>query len=332
VDVTCTDTGWADAGILDVVELDMAYGSDENDFVMTVANADFVEPGCLVYLDDGTGGIVRGFDDTSTATTVKVTGDTWQGILAGKVIRPNAGSAYLTVQGDANAVLAQLVTRLDVGDLFRAHPTAAGIPISYTFRGYRDTADSGRYEDAYTGITDMLWAHGAKLTALWDHSSRKVVLRALPAVDRTGGTEFSSDIVKVRVKATQPVNHLVCLGKGEMAERTVVDLYADADGNVSTTRTFTGVDEIAAVYDASNDEADELVADGKKKLRELREGSGAVEVSVSPDDDVFDVGDVARGTDEVVGVMVEARIVKKVVKVKEGFTTVSYETGSASVV
>lgn len=331
MDVTYTDTSWQDAGILDVVELDMAYGSDENDFVLTVANADFVEPGCLVYLDDGAGGIVRGFDDTSTETTVKITGDTWQGILADKVIRPDVGSAYLTVSGDANAVLARLVARLDLTDLFRAHPTTSGIPISYTFRGYRDTADSGRYEDAYTGISDMLWASGAKLVAAWDHGTRKVVLRALPVTDRTDGAELTSDVFKVRITATQPVNHLVCLGKGEMADRTVVDLYADANGNVSTTRTFGGVDEIAAVYDAGNDEASELVSDGTKKLRELREGSGAVEVAVTPSDDIFDIGDIARGTDEVVGLMVEARIVKKVVKMKDGRTSVSYETGAAKV-
>ena len=71
----------------------------------------------------------------------------------------------------------------------------------------------------------------------------------MPIVDYSQQIEFSSDM---RLNYTMHmegdgVNHLICLGQGELKNRIVRHLYVDQNGNIGSTQYYTGVDEIAAV-------------------------------------------------------------------------------------
>ena len=61
----------------------------------------------------------------------------------------------------------------------------------------------------------------------------------------------------------------MCLGKGELAQRTVIDLYADESGNVSKTQSMFGIDEVERAYDYSSAEDADLEQEGIKRLKEL---------------------------------------------------------------
>ncbi|MFR5827828.1 MAG: Gp37-like protein [Adlercreutzia equolifaciens] len=101
-------------------------------------------------------------------------------------------------------------------------------------------------------------------------------------------------------------NHLVCLGVGELAARTVVHLYADAAGNVGKTQTLFGADEITEKYDYSNAEAAELEEKGAEKLREMQT-EGRVGVTVKDDAVTLHLGDVVHGRDNALGVTCTAK-------------------------
>lgn len=318
-----TDPGFRDLGVVRHCSLDMAFGEDENDFELRVPIADAprgLSGGSLVYVD-GTeyGGIVDdvGCDTASGSPSAVYRGRTWHGVLASKVLRPDAGQDWLSVAGEANAVLLALVHRVGLEDLFTASGSPSGFSVSHRFE---------RYTDAYSGIRAMLRSAGAKLGVAWD--GRRVALSALPVVDHSE-REFDGRRTGMRASmAHRPVNHLVCLGKGELRDRVVVDLYADADGNVSRTQSLFGLDERAEVYDRSSAEEDELAEDGAERLRELQEADEC-DVPSLPSGD-YGIGDVIGCREPRMGLYATAEIVKAVVAIAEDGASVSYEAGAPS--
>lgn len=283
--------------------LDMAVGYDRQDFTASFKPVENVGGGSLLYID-GTeyGGVV---DDVTTDTEsglAEYHGRTWDGILAAKIIMPPAGESYRVVSGEANGVLASLVTLLDVGDVFEASTAASGITItSYQF---------DRFVDGYTGICKMLESVGAKL--LIRKAQGKAVLSAKAA--STISDEADSDLMDFTLTDNhRVVNHLVCGGEGELDQRVVIDLYANSNGTVSTTQTLTGVDEITEFYDYPNADATELLEAGTKKLQEYQQ-AGSVEVTRIGRGE-WDVGDTLVVRDNKTGTVVSVPITGKTVKV-----------------
>jgi hypothetical protein len=184
----------------------------------------------------------------------------------------------------------------------------------------------GRYVDAYSAITDMLASIGAKLNVTF--SNGKVILSALPIVDYSKDEQFDNDHVELEVEKTyNPVNHLICLGKGELIDRQVIHLYADADGKISKKRTFSGLQEVMAVYDYPNVESlDELEKGGIKKLKEYAT-KDRVQLDFTAEDDTYDIGDIIGAKEINTGVFASEKITKKIVTIKQGVVNVNYKVG-----
>ena len=131
-------------------------------------------------------------------------------------------------------------------------------------------------------------------------------------------------------KTANKVNHLICLGSGELANRTVIHLYADASGNISQTQTFTGTAEYTAVYDYSNaEDTAELIKGGTERLKELLQQDDLT-VDVNEVDDPYDVGDIVGASDDVTGVTIAVPITKKIIRVQNGIVSVDLETDIAN--
>lgn len=324
MELTYSDAAGNEIAAIEPSYYDQETGDGGNTFKLTVPNGVHLEEGCRIFsIGTDYGGIVDGLDDTSSDDAVSYTGRTWTGVLAGKVVGPDPGSAYLAVSGEANDVLRFLAARLDLSPLFGVSAKASGIRIDgYTFAKSSETADSGRYCDAYTAMRAMFKANGAKLRIAYRDG--QPVLSASKLVDYTTVPEWDGDLVKVRIKRSRPVNHLVCLGSGNLADRTVLHLYADADGRVSTAQTLFGADEIADVYDCPSDDAAKLLSDGKAKLEDCRDASQTVKVSLDAADDDYDIGDIIGGMDPRTGISGSAAIAGKVVRLESGSMKASY--------
>lgn len=297
-------------------ELDLAFGSDENAFELTCADGLAPAEGQLVFVDGSEyGGVV---DEASyeagreTTGTVTCKGRTWHGVLAGKRLLPDEGSARLSVSGKAGEVLASLVERMGLSGLFSA--ASDDTAVSYTFE---------RFCDGYSGLKALAKANGRKVAMR--RRGGKVELSLPPVVDYA--SKVDSDLLDFTLTSVHRcVNHLVCAGTGELEDRAVVHFYADSAGNVSHTQSLFGVDEIAALYDYSNADEEKLEEEGRKKLQEYQT-QGSVEVEAHDDIDV-DVGDVISARDNAHGRTVTATVAKKIVKVSRGVATYSYEVGS----
>lgn len=319
MDLIYTNADLVDQGVLQDCMLDLAFGADENDFELEVpAEGVTLEAGALLYIE-GTeyGGMVDGMRYTSADGVKRYTGRTWHGILNSKVIQPDAGSDYYTVSGDANAVLAVVLQRLSLSALFVAADGSSGLSVSYQFN---------RYCGGYDGLRAMLESAGGKLR-MEVLGTGRVQLSAVPVVRYVKENEWDSD--RMTIDATQlwhPVNHLICLGKGDLRQRQVVHLYADANGDLSTTQTSTGLAERVAVYDYANAESlESLTANGMAKLAEYQAGDSC-KASLADSETVYDIGDVVGVCDAVTGLSVETTITKKIVTISGGVVTVSYKT------
>lgn len=321
MDLIYTNADLVDQGVLQDCVLDLAFGADENDFELEVpAKGVTLEAGALLYIE-GTeyGGMVDGVRYTSADGVKRYTGRTWHGILNSKVIQPDAGADYYTVSGDANAVLAVVLQRLSLSALFVAADGSSGLSVSYQFN---------RYCGGYDGLRAMLDSVGGKLR-MEVLGTGRVRLSAVPVTRYVKENEWDSD--RMTIDATQlwhPVNHLICLGKGDLRQRQVVHLYADANGDLSTTQTSTGLAERVAVYDYANAESlESLTANGMAKLAEYQAGDSC-KASLADSETVYDIGDVVGVCDAVTGLSVETTITKKIVTISGGVVTVSYKTGS----
>ena len=296
--------------------LDVAFGADENALTLTVEEKSAPEAGQLVYIDATEyGGVIdqvkRGSGRGATGA-VECKGRTWHGILAGRRLSPDSGSGYLTVNGKAGDVLTSLIARMGLESLFKA--ASDDSTVSYTFE---------RFCDGYSGLMALAKANGRKLSMR--RMDGYIELSMPPIVDYAN--KVDSDLLDFTITSVHRcVNHLLCAGTGQLANRAIVHFYADENGNVSHKQTLFGIDEICALYDYSNASASELETEGKKKLLEYQT-SGTVEVDAHEDMDI-DVGDIISARDNSTGTTVTATVSKKVVKVERGVATYSYEVGS----
>jgi hypothetical protein len=319
VDLICADENGVPFHAVSDCVFDCAWGSGENDFELTLYDGTVLPDRGLVYVD-GTevGGIVDHMKDelSDGVSVVTYSGRSWHGMLAGKVLQPDSGQDYLKVSGPVNQVLSNLLARIGLSDVFKVRADSTKTIPTFQF---------DRYCTAYDGIRRMLAANDLKL--MFQEVDGTVWMYAQPIVAHDDTVD--SDLVDFSItKDYRRTNHMIGLGKGDLRNRLVVHYYADASGKVSNTRTFGGRDEIAAVYDYSSAEKDELDKQTKKQLQDLQ-GAGAVDVTVH-DGLSLDVGDRVAGCDHVTGLTVTAVVLKKIVKLSGGLLSVSYEVGDAA--
>ncbi len=225
---------------------------------------------------------------------------------------------YLMLSGEANKVIGWLLDRIGLSDLFTASTEDSGL----TIKNYK----MNRYVDAYTGIMKMLASVSGKLQ--FKFTEGQIVLSALPIVDYSQDEQFDNDQTEMEVvKTFNPVNHLICLGSGELTERQVVHLYVDAEGNIGNTQTFTGLDEVVDVYDYANAESlDDLVQGGMDRLKELATADSA-KMDFDAESTVYEIGDIVGAKEIITGIAVKEKITKKIVTINKGKINIEYKVG-----
>lgn len=322
MDLIYTDANRVDLGVIPAYAFDMSFGASENDFAITIGKGEAtISPKSLVYIE-GTeyGGIVDSVKTSTRGDTAIYSGRTWHGIINSKVIQPDPGENYVVVSDDANSILASLVARLGLSGLFVVAEPDPGVYISrYQFP---------RYCKGYDGIRAMLTKNGAKLKIEWDATARAVRLSAVPVVDYSA-EPVDGDMATLSVERHDAkVNHLICLGRGELAEREVLHLYADQNGNIGEAQFCTGVEEVVDIYENTAVETvEELRSGGVSRLEELRNIDKAEMDLVETEAPLYDIGDIVGATDIETGISISAPVTQKIVKIENGAIRTEYKTG-----
>lgn len=247
-------------------------------------------------------------------------GYTWRGMLDKKIIQPAAGQDYKTVTGDANTILKDLIG--DMTPLFVVPDTDSGIMVT--------NFQFDRYTTVRKGMEKMLRQYGGKLHIHAEQGAENepfyVVVECVKAQNYSTEIEYSqdSDFAFEIENKRNGINHLICLGSGELKDRQVVHLYADAQGNISKTQSFFGVDEITEIYDFSAAESlEDLENYGIERFREvMNRKKFSVDIT---DGTEYDIGDIIAGQDFTAGMKITAPVTGKIFRMDEyGAESVEY--------
>ena len=317
MDLIYMDKNGIEKGVLLNYYLDLDCGKT-NDFQITVGIYNNVlKHTDRFYIEDTEyGGIIDSVRSDTRASKIYYSGRTWRGILSKKIIKPLPGDDYYIVSGEANEIIAELIDYVDLNNLFVVPDTTDIIINTYRFN---------RYTDVLSGLTEMLKTANAKLKIRYRNGF--VELGAEPVIDFSDEIEFSQDgkIYFVAEDNKGGINHLICLGSGELSSRQVIDLYVDANGNIGTTQHYFGTDEIVDIFDYPNAESlQELTNYGIRRLKELT-NSQSVEVNI--EDMELELGDVIAGREAVTGLYISKPITQKIVRINNGITKIEYKVG-----
>lgn len=265
MDLIYANTDKKDIGVLEPYSFDLAFGKDENDFECVVdINDHCLRAGYIIYSENSEiGGIVDSIQVNTEKEQITYTGRSWHGILENKILSPDIGKDYLYFEGEANAVISSLIERAGLSDFFEASTASSGI--------YINKYQVPRFEPCYTAIIEILRQNKAKLKMFWKNG--KIQISVLSAVDYTNNSEFNSYHNNLSVtKNYRPCNHLICLGKGDLADRAVIHLFTDESGKIQpyskvalpisnadyildeSQRVIFGEKEVVQKYDISNAE------------------------------------------------------------------------------
>lgn len=267
------------------------------------------------------GALIEEMDTWTNDTEEKWLGNAFRRFLQEFIIEPPAGQDYKVVSGDAHDIMRQVLNGAFDG-LFAVPEEESGIDVeSYQF---------DRYTDALSGFTKMLQRENARINIEIKQGGSNepfsVVLSAVPIQNLSSEIEYSQDSrIAINLKESRRgINHLICLGKGELKDRQVVHLYVQLDGSISQARKYyTGLKERTAVYDNSNaEDMNELIKSGTERLKELM---GAKTIGMTVQDVDLQIGDIIAGRDYDTGMYLQKPVVQKIVKVENGDITVEYK-------
>lgn len=303
--------------------IDVEIGK-ENSFEVKIRRDEITSDysiGNILYIPNTEyGGIIGEIDTNTGLDTFSMVGYTWRGLLDKKILSPPAGSDYLTISGELNAAIKQLVTgQFDTYFVVSQNDTGVSV-TNYKF---------DRYCTMLSGINKMLKSVGYKLRISYVQQENGqpgyVELEAVPIVDYSNDIELSQDS-RLDFSAKQirnGVNHLVCLGSGELQDRQVINLYVQQDGSIGTTQYYTGIEEIAETYDNNSAESEELQEYGVERLMEIMNRD---EFSMDVQSLGIDValGDIIGGRDYITGIYVKEPITSKIYRREDGIESLEY--------
>ena len=307
----------------DSADVDLDTG-DSNDFEVTVAasewNPETLGYGCRLYIPNTEyGGIIQDIESVTATGNVILRGDTWRGMLAYRIIEPPTGQNHLALSGELNDVIRELIGDR-FGGLFYVPEIDTGITVS--------NWQVDRYVTLYAALMKLVDAFGYRLNISYIQPEGLeygyASSQAVSIVDCSEQQEYSTEgnmHVDIR-DCRNGVNHLVCAGEGENQQRAVVHLYVQQDGSIGETQYYFGQDEKAEAYIYTSADVTQLKEDGTKRLKDLMNYK---KCEMTVEDIDLELGDIVSGYDEITDTQVRKPVVRKILKVQNGSTTIDYK-------
>lgn len=262
------------------------------------------------------GGMIGEIRTETEPRSVLLRGITWRGMIARKIISPNKGQNYYTIQGSVAGCIAQLLQDFFQDSIIQADTEAQGNIKKYQFP---------RYCNLMEGLNGMLATVGQKavLTYVQTAGGGYIKVGAGPIENYE---DLSADEMEVRSDVRKNgINHLICLGQGELANRTVLHIYTDSDGKITEKQVLKGRYENAAVFDYSGVETTaELKSAGLEYLKDVRSGT-TIEAEARRITKEMEIGDMVRAADPVTGVTAWRAVERKILRISGGVRSVEYK-------
>jgi hypothetical protein len=270
-------------------------------------------------------GLLESLETTTDSDMMTWQGSTIRGLLDKDIVVPLSGANYRIAKGEANAQLRVILAENGAcGTLFTVPNYQSGATVDYQFH---------RYTSKLKGFTNMLLDGSAAgglnyrmriyAALAEDYNPFIISIEAVPIVDYSQEIEYSEDH-KIAVKLTRAagINHLICLGQGDLAARMVKHLYINRKGDIvsvkpSASDGYFGPAERIEVYDNSGAESeDDLIKGGTERLKEIMP-SDTVDLFTTEGFEI-EIGDIIGGRDYDTGLAVSKPVTGKILKAADG--------------
>lgn len=301
-------------GVLQQFKLDMAIGRDENNFQIKthLLNCALIHDD-LIYIEDTEyGGIVRSIKVNTGTNEIVYEGDTFQGILDSRIVEPPHNEDYLVVEGNVSTIINFWLKKYNFNDLFICELT-----------NYSTKAVSiNRYASLREAIMQLLRMNKLKPTYVYQKQKIHIVIKEI--VDYTDNEEFTSDNINMEVyQVSNRYNHCLCLGKGELKNRTIINIYIDDNGNILDTPNSNNIRSIK--YENVNIESlEELKKEGLKKLFATKK-QNFISLKLNERSNKYDVGDIIAARENTTKIFVKKEITKKIINISDNTLKIRYE-------
>lgn len=321
-----TDTDCKELGYLTHFDADVEigeYGVSKNDFELTLSLEDrdpLFTVGSLFYKENTEiGGVIQRLKINTSDNTITLIGPTFRGLLEKEYVQPPAGSAYLTLNGEANTCINVLIdgrfSNLFVVDNIGAN----NINVKYDVRDI----------NLLQALEKALGASNARL-CIRHRVDGKIHLYAEKINDLSDTLQYDNDYqIDMTVKTeSKPYNHILCLGKGELLDRLRINLYLQSDGSwTESNQVYTGLDRKTYKHEDVNVESrDELTKNAIEKVAEANE-SDTLEISFDADN--AELFDIVGAKENITGISFKEPITQKIIKISDGDISISYKVGDA---
>ncbi|MCI8507564.1 MAG: hypothetical protein HFJ06_03215 [Lachnospiraceae bacterium] len=315
MDLIFTDKNRIEQGVLHDFYMDFDT-TDKKDFQLSVGLKNrILEPKGYWYINNTEYGGKIDHEKIITETKeIQYTGRNYRGILCDKVIEPPPGHDHKIVSGNLQTVIQTLINDAGLTGLYKAEKSSIGLS-EHKFN---------RYITLYDGIMDLGYRYS--LVPRFKVVNGICCISFSECIDYSDSNEYSQDDLNFTIsKSYADVNHLICLGKGELKDRTVLHLYTDKNGNISNTQSLFGEDEVTGIYENTN--AEDITAlknEGIKKLEEMK-SRDSFEVTI-PDTEL-QIGDIIGGIEVETSTYVARPISNIIAKLSDDKVDMEYKVG-----
>lgn len=320
MDVIYTDARLNELGVLRDFSLDVDVAKDMDFEIKMPMDSNALAVGGFWFIE-GTeyGGRIDCIKVATASDEVIYTGRTWRGMLDTKVVCPPDGEAYRYANGSWRPLVAGYFDELGLSDLFEADNS------DFMIKNWK----IDRYVTLLAALNKMLASDDYQIDLEWRQG--RVHVGAVKTRDLTDSVQYETgDRVNLTVTDNRGgVNHLICLGQGDLTEREVVHLYTTHTGAITElAQYYTGLDEIVEVYDNTDAETrEELKQGGFERLKERRNSQS---FSVDVEDMDIRIGDVVGGVERVTGIRAAAAVTNIIFKIdRNGQIKIEYKVGES---
>lgn len=303
------------------LNVDFEVGTSEastNDFKLETNLISKLEFYAIYLPGTELGGILNTDKSTNIIDLHVLNGLSWRGQLTRHIVEPPTGQDYKVVSGDLTTILTSLIA--DLSPIYYVDGELTGKTVT----NYK----INRYVNLLDAIDRLLNDNGYRLSIdVVKAASGQPIRIKLKAIEQTvlqGVYNNDLYIPMEYLKDNSGYNHIIAAGRGELKDREIVNLYVDQDGNISTTKYYTGIEESTYFYDYSSVESlEELEKEAATKLKELQ-NKKVLKISSNNTNDKrlinLEIGDVIKcvfpGGD-----IIDAPVIKKIYTVENGNIT-----------
>ncbi len=319
MELILTDHELNDIEFFDNCDADFSLGKGDNTFEIKISRSSWnqnYDIGAAVYIPNTEfGGYIGEIKSQTSLDTVFLLGRTWRGMMQKKIILPDNGSTVKTVSGDITSILIQLINPA-FSNVIKASEILTGKMISHEIIGYSTMLDA---------IELMLEEYGYKLLLKFkqqNNAAGYIEASAVPIADYSSEIELSNDnqIDFIFDTIKNGVNHLVVLNP---ESQTKLDLYADSNGNISQTKSFTGIEEIEELYECNESDSAAFKQSGIEQFKTVMNRK-SFSMDVERLDLDIDIGDIIGGRDYITGMSLKKPIKTKIYRIENNSISLEY--------